>query len=66
MNDFNSKNKFRPIELDLFSRLVNASLAERRKTDPTATYEASVRAVAKQYPQLWERHVHRVGSDGGL
>lgn len=57
------QGKFPEARLDVFSKLVNADLTERRKSDPNATYEASVRDLAKRFPDLWERHISQVGHD---
>lgn len=55
--------EFQKPKLDTFTKLANADLTERRKTDPSAKYEDSVRSVAKQFPHLWDKHIHKTGGD---
>lgn len=51
---------------DDFSRLVKWHHEDAKKENPAALYEDSLRTIAKRFPQKYDEHCRRVGSDGGL
>lgn len=47
-----------------FTRLVQWRLEDNSKADPQATYEEALRQVAKERPDLWDKHIKFVAGNG--